>query len=59
MAKLLFGVSAVDPLTFTINALLLTLVALAASFITMRCAMRVYPMVAPQITQRADAITDA
>jgi predicted permease len=46
MAKLLFGVSAYDPLTFLAVAGLLIVVALAACYIPARRAMRVDPIVA-------------
>ncbi|MGB9464038.1 MAG: ABC transporter permease [Candidatus Acidiferrum sp.] len=46
MTNLLFGVRASDPLTFLAVAMLLTLVALAASYIPARRAMRLDPMVA-------------
>ncbi len=46
MDSLLFGVSATDPLTFSIVAILLAIVALAACYIPARRAMRVDPMVA-------------
>ncbi len=44
--SLLFGVSAVDPLTFTSVAILLSAVALAACYIPARRAFRVDPVVA-------------
>jgi predicted permease len=46
MAKMLYGVSPNDPLTFFAVAAILTLVALAASYVPARRAMRVDPIVA-------------
>jgi predicted permease len=46
IAKMLFGVSATDALTFALVAAILMLVALAASYLPARRAMRVDPMVA-------------
>jgi putative ABC transport system permease protein len=46
MSSLLFGISATDPVTFVCVAVLLSLVALLASYIPARRAMRVDPIVA-------------
>jgi predicted permease len=46
MSRILYGVSATDPLTFAVVAIVLTLVALAACYIPARRAMRIDSIVA-------------
>ena len=46
MSSLLFGVSATDPITFTIISLVLISVALLASYIPARRATKIDPMIA-------------
>jgi putative ABC transport system permease protein len=46
MSSMLFGVTARDPLTFIAVAVLLAAVALVASYIPARRALRVDPMIA-------------
>lgn len=46
MVSLLFGISAIDPLTFIAISLVLLIVAMLASYIPSLCAMRVDAMVA-------------
>jgi putative ABC transport system permease protein len=46
VTKMIFGVSAHDPLTFAGVAIILVIVALAACYIPARRAMRTDPMVA-------------
>ena len=46
LKSILYGVSAIDPITFTVVALLLTLVALLACWLPAHRAARVDPMIA-------------
>jgi putative ABC transport system permease protein len=46
MAKLLLGLAATDPLTYAVVTILLAAAALLASYLPVRRAMRVDPMVA-------------
>jgi putative ABC transport system permease protein len=46
MAKLLYSVSAIDPATFAAVAFILALIAMAASYIPARRALRLDPLVA-------------
>jgi len=46
LSSMLFGVRAIDPLTFASVSLLLMMVALAACYIPARRAMRIDPLVA-------------
>ena len=46
MSSLLFGVTATDPVTFTLISLLLVAVAVLASYIPARRAMKVDPIIA-------------
>jgi putative ABC transport system permease protein len=46
MAKLLYGVTASDPMTFIVVAALLTIIALVACYIPARRAVRLDPLLA-------------
>ena len=46
MRSLLFGIRAIDPITFAAIPLMLAIVALVASYVPALRAARIYPMVA-------------